>query len=276
MVSAVRETVKENPCLGCPGHCCWQNLINVCGYDVWLIARELHIKPTDFLAFAELSQESSYNFKLDSSDKAYCLALYMKELPDGSRRCIFALDLPNHQIRCGIYPFRPIGCQAYPFAFAGNKVAVKPWALCPEETWDLTQLDLASWQEELGRHDMEFSIHAFAVGAWNKEMMKQPKLEKLNFRPFLNFLIDVYSRLEVVRAMVPTAARSDVWEQWRQFTAKGLNPLLLEMDEKVSNTGWGWWLQSIQNVVAEASQNIQLQSASSGNFTGRQERTING
>jgi len=264
MVSIPRETIKENPCLGCPGYCCWQNLVNVCGYDVWLIARELHIKPTDFLAFAEFNTESPYNFRLDSSDRAYCVVLYMKELPDGTRRCIFSLDLPNHQVRCSIYPFRPIGCQAYPFAFAGEEVAVKPWALCPEETWDLSQLDLAYWQEELGRHDMEFSIHAFVIQAWNREIMKQPKLEKLNFRPFLNFLIDVYSRLDTVRAVLPKEAWSDIWKQWRQFTAKELNPLLLKMNQRISMTGWGWWLQSIQNVVAEASHDIQLHATDWG------------
>ena len=258
MVSVAAEAVRQSPCLSCPGYCCWQNLVNVCGYDVWLIARELHLKPTDFLAFAELGQESPYDFRLDSSDKAYCLSLYMKELPDGTRRCIFALDLPNDQVRCGIYPFRPIGCRAYPLAFAGEEIVVKPWALCPEETWDLSQLDLAYWQEELGRHDMEFSIHAFVVASWNKEMMKQPRMEKSSFRPFLNFLIDVYSRLDVVRGTMPTAAWSGIWKQWRRFTGKGLNPLFLEMSQRISITGWGQWLRSIQNVVAEASGDIQL------------------
>jgi Fe-S-cluster containining protein len=264
MVSIATETIRENPCLGCPGHCCSQNLINVCGYDVWLIARELHLKPTDFVAFAELGQESPYNFRLDSSERAYCLALYMKELPDGTRRCIFALDLPNHQVRCGIYPFRPIGCRAYPFAFAGEEVVVKPWALCPEKTWDLSQLDLAYWQEELGRHDMEFFIYAFVVGTWNREMTKQPELERLSFRPLLHFLVDVYNQLNVLRGTVSTAAWSGIWKQWRRFTAKAVNPLLSEADEGMSVTGWGWWLQSIRNVVAEASQDIQLYAAGRG------------
>jgi Fe-S-cluster containining protein len=258
MVSVAAETVRENPCLGCPSYCCSGNLINVCSCDVWLIARELRIKPTDFLAFADLSEESPYDFKLDSSDRTYCLALYMKELPDGSRRCIFALDLPNHQVRCGIYPFRPIGCQAYPFAFAGEEIAVKPWAFCPEATWDLSQLDLAYWQEELGRHDMEFSIHAFVVAGWNKEMMKQPRMERLSFRPFLHFLIGVCSRLEPVRGMIPAPAWSAIRKQWRQFTARGVNPLLSETHEGIGVPGWGEWLRGIQSVVAEASQDIQL------------------
>jgi Fe-S-cluster containining protein len=260
-MNVAAEAVIENPCLGCPGYCCWQNLINVCGYDVWLIAHELHIGPTDFLAFAELSEESPYDFRLDSSDRTYCLALYMKELVDGSRRCVFALDLPNEQVRCGIYPFRPIGCRAYPFAFAGEEVVVKPWALCPEETWDLNQLDLAYWQEELGRHDMEFSIYAFVVGIWNGQMMKQPKSEKLSFRPFLDFLVDVYDHLEILRGMVPSAAWPGIWRQWRQFTAKGANPLLSQTREDMSVTGWRWWLQGIRDVMAEGSQDRQLCAA---------------
>ena len=35
------KEVKPNPCIGCGIHCCSQNVINVCGYDVWGIAREL-------------------------------------------------------------------------------------------------------------------------------------------------------------------------------------------------------------------------------------------
>jgi Fe-S-cluster containining protein len=261
MVNVAPETVIENPCLGCPGYCCWQNLINVCGYDVWLIARELHIQPTDFLAFADLREESPYDFRLDGSDRTYCLALYMKELSDGSRRCVFALELPNEQVRCGIYPSRPIGCRAYPFAFAGREVVVKPWALCPEKTWDLSKLDLAYWQEELGRHDMEFSIYAFVVGIWNGQVMKQPKTEKLSFRPFLNFLVDVYDHLEVLRGMVPAAAWPGIWKQWRQFTARGANPLLSKTREDMNVTGWVWWLQGIQDLMAEASQDSQLCAA---------------
>jgi Fe-S-cluster containining protein len=223
--------MTQNPCLGCPGACCWQNLINLCGYDVWTIATNLHIRPTDFLAFAELSEESPYDFRLDSSEKAYCLALYMKKLPDGDRRCIFSLDLPNHQLRCGIYPFRPIACRAYPLAFLGEEVVVKPWAMCPEASWELSQLDIAYWQEELARHDMEFSIYALAVGSWNKEAMKQSKQEILDFRPFLNFLMDVYGRLDAIRGTVPAEAWPGIWKHWREFTAGGLNPLFLEMKE---------------------------------------------
>ena len=258
MTNAPRESVGQNPCLNCPGHCCSQNLINPCGGDVWAIVRQLHIHPTDFLGLAELSEKSSYNFSIDSSEKAYCLVLTMKELPDGSRRCIFALDLPNSVVRCGIYPFRPIACRAYPLAFDGEEVFVKPWALCPDGAWDIGQLDLSHWREELERHDMEFSIYAFLIAIWNTEMRKQPKAEKLDFRPFFNFMFDVYRRLELARAAVPTGAWSGIWKQWRQFTAQGLNPLCLKTSEIVTATSWGWWLRSIQKAVVEAYQDRRL------------------
>jgi Fe-S-cluster containining protein len=167
------EAVKQNPCLGCQGYCCSDNVINVCGYDVWSIATNLHMKPTAFVAFAGFNEESPYNFKLDSSGNSYCLALYMKELRDGRRRCIFSIDLPG-QIRCGIYSFRPIGCRAYPIAFFGEEVMAKPWALCPEGSWDQNRIDTAFWQEELGRHDMEFSIYAFMLVAWNMAAQRRP------------------------------------------------------------------------------------------------------
>lgn len=260
MVTIVDEVTKQSPCLSCAGYCCWQNLINLCGYDVWAIAANLHLKLTDFVAFAELNDENPYNFKLDSSEKAYCLALNMKELPDGSRRCLFALDLPNNQVRCGIYAFRPIACRAYPLAFVGEEVMVKPWALCPEEVWDIKQLDLAQWREELGRHDMEFSICACIVGSWNKMAMNQPKLEKLNFSPFLDFLMNIYRCLETVRREVPAEAWPEIWKQWRCYTARGLNPLFLKSNGTVRMASWAWWLENIKKVIAVASQDIRLQT----------------
>jgi Fe-S-cluster containining protein len=259
VTSVAAETVMENPCLGCPGYCCWQNLINLCGYDVWAIAANLHLEVTDFVAFAKLNDENPYNFRLDGSDRAYCLALRMRELSNGSRRCIFALDLPNNQVRCGIYPFRPIACRAYPLAFIGEEVMVKPWALCPEGGWNASQLDLVSWREELGRHDMEFSIYACIVGSWNKMAINQPELEKLNFVPFLDFLMNIYGCLETVRTEVPTDAWPEIWKQWRCYTARGLNPLFLKNNGTVGVVGWNWWLESIRKVIVTASQDIRLQ-----------------
>lgn len=260
MVTIPGNAVKQSPCLGCAGYCCWQNLINLCGYDVWAIAANLHLKHTDFLSFAELNDENPYNFRLDSSDRAYCLALRMRELPDGSRRCIFTLDLPNNQARCGIYPFRPIACRAYPLAFVGEEVMIKPWALCPEGVWDVKQLDLVQWREELGRHDMEFSIYACIVGSWNKMAMNQPRLEKLNFVPFLDFLIDIYGCLETVRSEVRAEAWPEIWKQWRHYTTRGLNPLFLKRNRTARMTSWTWWLENIKKVIAVASQGIQLQT----------------
>jgi Fe-S-cluster containining protein len=260
MVTTLEETIKQNPCIGCPGYCCWQNLINLCGYDVWAIAVNLHLKHTDFLSFAELNDENPYNFRLDSSDRAYCLALRMRELPDGSRHCIFSLDLPNNQVRCGIYPFRPIACRAYPFAFVGKEVMVKPWALCPEGDWEIKQLDLIHWREELGRHDMEFSIYAYIIRSWNKIAMNQPELEKLNFVPFLDFLMNIYNCLDTVRREVPAETWPSIWKQWRCYTAKGLNPLLVRGNGTTRMGSWTWWLENIKKVIGVASQDIQLKT----------------
>jgi len=264
MVTIPGNATKQSPCLGCAGYCCWQNLINLCGYDVWAIAANLHLKHTDFLSFAELNDENPYNFRLDSSDRAYCLALRMRELPDGSRRCIFALNLPDNHLRCGIYPFRPIACRAYPFAFIGEEVMVKPWALCPEDAWDASQPDFPYWREELGRHDMEFSIYAYIVGSWNKIAMNQRKLEKLNFVPFLDFLMGIYSCLATVRRDVPAEEWPSIWKQWRYYTARGLNPLSVKSNGTARMASWAWWLENVKKVIAVASQGIRLQTIELG------------
>lgn len=53
MLDVVDKVVRQNPCLECPGYCCWQNIINLCSYDVWAIAANLHVKLTDFVAFTD-------------------------------------------------------------------------------------------------------------------------------------------------------------------------------------------------------------------------------
>jgi Fe-S-cluster containining protein len=241
------KTAKQNLCMGCPGYCCSDNVINVCGYDVWSIAKNLHIKPSDFAAFAGFNEESPYNFKLDSSGNSYCLALYMKELQNGSRRCIFSIDLPG-QIRCGIYSFRPVGCRAYPIAFSGEKVVIKPWALCPEESWHNSRIDTAFWQQELGRHDMEFSIYAFMLAAWN--MAAQRHLPgALDFQPFLTFLMDCYACLDDLRTEILQESWADIHRQWRRYTSRELNPLFVSTSEMKHPDCWDSWLTGIRRAV---------------------------
>jgi Fe-S-cluster containining protein len=248
--------ILDNPCLNCLGHCCSQNLINVCGYDAWLIATGLTVEPTSFLAFAQMEADSPYHFRLDSSEEAYCLALNMREQPDGRRCCIFLMELPNGQTRCGIYGLRPIACRAYPLTLTEDEVTVKPWAMCPEEYLAPTHPDIASWHAELERHDMEFSIYALVVETWNGKVKDQPAIRELDFRPFLDFLMDIYWRLEPARRAVPEESWPPIWSRWRRFTAEGLNPLLARADDSQADESWQGWLHDIRKAVADSAKGI--------------------
>jgi len=245
---------KPNPCVACPGHCCSRNLINVCGYDAWVIARELGVSPTDFLAFAQVEKQKTPNsIRLPASEKSYCLVLNMSQQPDGSHRCMFALNLPHDQLRCGIYAFRPIICRAYPFTLEGGQVAVKPSAFCPEEgTWNLYDLDLPSLQQQLVRFEMEFCIYGLIVDGWNEHVAQQPAHEELDFRPFVNIVMDVYDQLEVVRAGVPSDAWPEIWNRCREFISDGINPLESEEMKSRQPHAWERWLQDIHQVVEDA------------------------
>lgn len=243
---------KHNPCIVCPGHCCSRNLINVCGYDVWVIAQELSIKPTDFLAFAQLEEEETpYNFQLNGSGKSYYLVLNMNEQSDGTRRCMFGLNLPGHQLRCGIYGWRPIACRAYPFVLEGGEVAIKPWALCPEGAWNLDDLNLLPLREQLGRFQMEFCIYGLVVAGWNARVAQRPPPEKLDFRPFVNFVMDVYDNLESMRGKVSSDAWPGIWSRWRESMARGVNPLAPKEMESSSPPVWEQWLEDIHKVVGK-------------------------
>ena len=253
MIILPREA-ENNPCVGCLRGCCSKLLVGLCGYDVWRISNALHIRPTVFVAFARRDETSRddfgpYDFGLDRSASTYHMVLNVREGTDSTHPCIFALDLPTHEVRCGVYSSRPISCQSYPLTFAGEEIIVKP-SLCPDGAWDLSKVNLSYWREELGRHNMEWSIHSFVVESWNKKVMKEAQLQKLDFRPFLDFLLDVYQRLELARAEVPTEAWSGIWEQWRWFTAKQVNPLLLQESESIAAKSWHRWLKYIRKAVA--------------------------
>lgn len=257
MEDSVPGNTTRVSCLSCAAHCCSQNLINICGYDTWLIANGLDVEPTAFLAFAQMEADSPYHFRLDSSEQAYCLALNMREQANGIRRCIFLMELPNGQTRCGIYSLRPIACRAYPLALIEDLVAVKPWAMCREGYPAPSNPDISIWQQELERHDMEFSIYALAVKIWNQKAMEQPVIRELDFRPFPDFLMDLYSRLEPARRGVPEESWPAIWSRWRRFTAEGLNPLLLlPADDPAGDERWALWLQSIREAVADSAERI--------------------
>jgi len=216
----------------------------------------LQIHPADFIWLADLGQNSPYDFRIDGSEKTYCMILNMKELPDGGCRCLFASDLPDGMVRCGIYPIRPIACQAYPLIFAGEELAIKSGAFCPDGTWNNGQLDLLHQRQELECHDMEFSIYAFLIAMWNREVMQCPILEKVDFRLFFNYLFDVYRRLELVRVAIPASAWPGIWGQWRQYTAQGTNPLCLKPNETEGTADWSPWVRGIQDAVVQAHHNI--------------------
>lgn len=247
------KEAKPNLCIDCPGHCCSRNLINLCGYDAWVIARRLYIKPTDFLAFADLQgQDTPYNFQLDGSGKSYHMALNMNEGADGSRRCIFGLYLPHGQFRCGIYALRPVGCRSYPFVLERGELAIKPRALCPEGVWALDDDDVRSLKAQLGQSDMEFCIYGLLVASWNEQVAQKPPLETLDFHPFVNFVMDVYDRLNAARAQVPANAWLDIWNRWQECIVNGVNPLGSNGMRLDQPCAWDQWLQNIHRAVEDA------------------------
>ncbi|GEM_PF-2047013 len=248
------EDVQSNPCTACPGLCCSRNVINVCGYDAWAIARGLDISPMDFLAFARLEEETPYGFRLDGTGTAYHLALNMNLHPDGARRCIFGIILPGGRFRCGIYPLRPLGCRSYPFAFGEDGPMVKPWALCPGEGWNLDRLSLDSVRERLAESDMEFCIYALAVAVWNENVSDRPPLKKVDFRPFVRYVMETYDRLAGVREEIPAELWPEIWNRWRGYTAKGMNPLELNPIRSDATSVWKQWIDSIHQAVKPASE----------------------
>jgi Fe-S-cluster containining protein len=125
---------RPHPCATC-GACCRSYLVPVCGYDVWLISRRLHLDPARFVVAWQEEEPSVDGFRTEPDGPLYSLVLDKRRWSRGGSACVFLLRLPGGHDRCGIYEHRPVSCRAYPMVLLRGAVALGDDPLCPPGAW---------------------------------------------------------------------------------------------------------------------------------------------
>jgi hypothetical protein len=100
----------------------------------------------------------------------------------------------------------------------------------------------------MGHFEMEFSLYKLVVSCWNERAAQQPPQEKLDFRPFMDYVMSVYDELEATREQVPPEAWPGIWNHWRAVTLD-TDPLEAERSEMEAPAYWRQWLRTVHQVV---------------------------
>ena len=142
---------SRNGC-ACCGACCRSYIVNLCGYDVWLISTRQRLSPDQFVVPWPHPEPRDDGFRLDHQGPSYGLALDKRGRFHAKAPCIFLLELGGGSGRCGIYAHRPLACQAYPMQISSELVvSTYDNALCPPNSWSLAEGDRAAWRARLQR-----------------------------------------------------------------------------------------------------------------------------
>jgi len=119
-------------CSTCHSGCCRRYPVDLTGFDIINIVRNMMLNVSVFLELVPVPSENieeklkSYAlFKFKGSDNYHrlCLKRVKSHLFPDTYKCVFLQEWPcegstnNVAGRCGIYKFRPYICQAYPTTF---------------------------------------------------------------------------------------------------------------------------------------------------------------
>lgn len=122
-------------CSTCHGGCCRRYPVDLTGFDIINIVRNMMLNVSVFLELVPISAEKAENleetmkhyavFKFKDSDNYFRLCMKRNKsilMPD-TYKCVFLQEWPAENStnkiagRCGIYKFRPYVCQVYPMTF---------------------------------------------------------------------------------------------------------------------------------------------------------------
>jgi Fe-S-cluster containining protein len=191
-----------SPCATCTQGCCHEHLVPVSGYDVWLIATSLELDPEQFVVAVPEEEPGATGFLLDRSGQTYDLALDRARARTIADACLFWIELPGGTGRCGIYPFRPQVCQAYPASLREGRVVRREDVLCPKPAWRDGTLGRPEWARTLRSLEVEHDVYRLVVRLWNQRVA-----DEVSLTSYYAHVLDCYQRLAPVRA----SAAPDEW-----------------------------------------------------------------
>jgi Fe-S-cluster containining protein len=169
--------------------------VPLCGYDVWRISVTQRLPPEDFVVPIDQDEPRSDSFRLAAAGPPTALMLDKQGQLKVNHPCVFLVRLPGGHDRCGIYPDRPVVCQAYPMVLAPNGVALRDAPLCPPDSWSDDELGKRSWRLAVLRVTMQFDLYAEVVARWNLHVDAAGASRQFALADYLSYLVNVYDRL---------------------------------------------------------------------------------
>jgi Fe-S-cluster containining protein len=194
-----------SPCASCHTHCCFDYTVTITGYDAWRIATALRVAVDAFAVALEAKEPVADAFRLDGGERRLVLALRRRGPDDEhARACTFWLPL-GPAGRCGIHPQRPDVCRVYPAYLRDGNVQLRPDAKCPAAAWNLADMDLPWWREQLEHHRRHAEAYRSLVERWNERMEAVPEGRPVPLEAYYRYLMDFYDRADSEAAIVPSA-----------------------------------------------------------------------
>jgi Fe-S-cluster containining protein len=237
----------HNPCGTC-GACCRSYVVPACGHDVWDIVTHQRIGPEHFLLAYPQDEVSIDGFRLDKEGKPYGLALDKRGSGPFAldKPCVFLVRLGDGHERCGIYDHRPVTCAAYPMALWDRTTFLRKDALCPPNSWSLSELKRPSWTLALQRFHMHHDIYREVIARWNAHVTASAE-RRFGFSDYFDYLMNVYDRLAALDADLGEAAQRDVESTWPTLPRSSLD--VDEVRVRVGELPWLDYLSRARQAI---------------------------
>ncbi len=236
----------------CTGSCCHRYLVNVCGYDVWLISTRLRLRPEEFIVTFTQNEQALSGFRLETEGPLYGMALDKRRW--GSRGkltargpCIFLTRLHDGMERCGIHAIRPYACRIYPMSLLNDDLSQRPDALCPAGSWVLSPAQQTDWRGAVRQARMQFDIHAEVVARWNARIAATTGNSSFTTLEFLGYLVNVYDQIERFVDQIDRAQMDLIEQSWPTYPRTSDDYAMT--GESSEEPRWLGHLRSIRSIV---------------------------
>ncbi len=167
-------------CATCVGDCCRRYLVPVTVADVHRIVTATALHPREFVQLIGHTVPPA-GFRLrPGGDQLY---LMLDRRATGA--CVFLVELPSGQARCGAYPHRPSACRTFPTSLKHGTPTIRPDVRCGPGAWCLATMDLAGYRNDLTEQLAGWQAHVKIVADWNSRIVAERSAEDL-----FTFLLD--------------------------------------------------------------------------------------
>lgn len=205
--------MSDDACASCSGHCCYDMIVRVNGYDAWRIAHAQRIPYPNFVMIGQDAEGTGYGFKLAGRPGMHSFYLRRSE---HSEACTFLVHISEETKRCGIYADRPTVCRVYPMHFHHGAVAMRDDVRCKPTDFTMAALDVGHWRSLLLDFHCEWTMYGWALNVWNQSVEKTGAGTEEDFTRFID---GVFTRIDGECRRIAEAGDPSLIESWMMMDA---------------------------------------------------------